>query len=202
VTVLLKGDYMKQRTLVSLIVLLILLTGCTNQSPEQNENLDEVKRLADENIKLRQEQAELKTKVEELEVDKINAEENLRFARMTQEELLKEMSEDNLEMIQKTENLSWESVFGLSRFEFQGSSNIEFGNIINERIEDDGIDTVFNELSLERVEIIDNVTKSLCAYIKKEALEAQFQATMSDFETSDSNNREYIVLRIKTLLLE
>jgi len=121
---------------------------------------------------------------------------------MTQEELLKEMSEDNLEMIQNTENLQWEAVFGLSRFEFKGSSNIEYGSIINERIEDDGIDAVFNELSLEQVEIIDNVTKSLCAYIKKEALEAEFQATMSDFEISDSINKEYIVLRIKTLLLE
>lgn len=189
-----------KKLILIMVLALIIPSGCS-RSDQDDQHLDEIRRLAGENIKLRQEQAELRRVADEFENYKITAEENLRFARMTQAELLVEFSNENMTIIRELgEEPSLRVLFMLGRFGFKGSNAIEYGGMVYDKIIDMGMDDFIHELSQYSIEITDGVTESLYDYVRENQMEAQILQALNEAGEKESILEAYIITRLKALL--
>lgn len=189
---------MRARLIMGILTCLFLLTSCSNQNDKITNN--EIKRLAQENIQLRQEQMDLKSKVEQLELDVQIAQENLELAQMTQAEVIKNMARENLNMLKGMKAPTLETLIDLGTFAFSRKNSIEYGRLIYESIQASSMRDFLDQLETREIQNIDNVTLSLCEYVKVNQLKEPFLNRLEKLEMNDSKSGAYILARIVRLL--
>ena len=191
---------MKREVLILILCTFVITTGCTDKKLESEleHNMSEVKRLAAENIDLRKELNEIKPDYDYLESQVEILEENLEYARLSQEELIKKLAAENLDRVKTYMNKSLSDVISQGYIEFWGASSVEYGNIIYGHIDQNGMEYFLNELSQYGLSHIDNVTKSLVDYIDESNRIDEFLIALDSHVLDDTE--EYILIRMRQLL--
>jgi predicted nuclease with TOPRIM domain len=137
-----------------------MLSSC-NSNVDSNDK-DKIRRLAGENIKLRQELALLKSECNTLKADKEGLEQSLELNILSKQEQYNEISKHHMELVNKVnETANLQKLIKLYIPFLIGEHKEKYGGIIYSRIQSEGIDKFISLLTKENIEKIDNITNSL-----------------------------------------
>lgn len=194
---------MRRLLVLFLFINIFILTSCSlaTSSNEQNE----IKRLASENIKLRQELMELKSEVDKLKADNEGLRESLEINILSKEEQYNKMSRDIMEIINKVNKSgNFKRLIKMYPPYLSGKYIEEYGGIIYKKIQSEGIEKFISLLKEEHISSIDNITSSLAVYCKNNKTVDNLNKIIVEYEKNNKIKSDsmdfYILLRLNKLM--
>lgn len=193
---------MKKVLFVLSIISFFVLTSCTSK----DDSLDEIRRLANENIKSRQELMVLKSENAKLKAENKSLQKNLEFYMLSTEQQYYEISKSHNEMINRiSETAKFKDLIKIYISALQGENEENYGALIYSRIQNEGMEKFITLLIEENIDKIDGITKSLVNYSIKNQRKESLNNIVIDYENNkqiEPNSKEsYIILRLHKLLL-
>lgn len=171
------------------------MTSCNSKDK------DEIKRLASENIKARQELMELRTEYNKLKAENIGLQESLELSRLSQKELSKEMSKNHMELLYKVNKTKdFKQLIKTYAQYLTGEYEENYGGMIYSRIQEEGMDAFISLLSKENIYKIDKISNALVSYVQKndeiDSLNEMINKYGKKKKIEIYNNEFYILLRL------
>lgn len=192
-------DLLKRVLFFTFFIVVLMLTSCNSKDK------DEIRRLAGENIKARQELMELKSERDKLKAENTGLQESLELSRLSQEELCKEMSKTHMELLYKVNKKeNFQQLIKTYAAYLTGEYEENYGGMIYLRVQTEGMDKFISLLSKEHIYKIDKITTALVRYVEKNDKSDSLNKIIHEYENEKKiviyNNEFYILLRLIRLM--